>query len=484
MADFFAGPSRVWSTTSESEWDALADAYRGRGRLPRPFDRIIECARALGCASVVDEADYADADWRSEYSAFWSRRFAITSPLTRRLHFFACSLRDEDLHRLPPEAPYLGYVVLRPVPWGRVGRSVLAVPPVVSDGEELALTTILDEVHLFGVTFQVRGVPFAQQDGEFLRCAHAASWVCHYVAHRKGLVGRATTSELASFSPLGLAPERSLPSGGLSLQQLQAVFSNYGQPAQLFAVDDLPNVSGVEVPEPPTVGEQSPDPSTWDTRLFSIICRYLNSGFPVLIATDDHAFTVVGWFRERGQIRFVACDDQVGPYEVIESPFRDHRLPWRHIMVPLPPKVLLSAEMAEHHAHRAVQSLSTAPIKAWQALAQRLSAGELSLRTQLKSNAEYKQALGAQGRPDPFVRQLRLTPMANWVWVVEVHERKLRAAGKDCVVAEAVWDSTSHDREPINSALSLPLTTRTTSPSTGSSSVNDPFLSPWRSQLR
>ena len=68
--------------------------------------------------------------------------------------------------------------------------------------------------------------------------------------------------------------------------------------------------------------------------MFSVICRYLNSGFPVMVANARHAWVLVGWFKQRGQIRFVACDDQRGPYEVIKSPFFDDRAPWLAIMVP------------------------------------------------------------------------------------------------------------------------------------------------------
>ena len=63
-------------------------------------------------------------------------------------------------------------------------------------------------------------------------------------------------------------------------------------------VHDL--LAGVETPVAPlpAEGQRAPHPGAWDTRLFSIICRYLNSGFPVLVGTTNHAFTLVGWYRE------------------------------------------------------------------------------------------------------------------------------------------------------------------------------------------
>src|ERR1700761_1271602 len=85
----------------------------------------------------------------------------------------------------------------------------------------------------------------------------------------------------------------------------------------------MPRVPGVPDPEPAFDAAGKPlAAGRWDRRLITVICRYLNSRFPVLIGAGDHAFVLVGWFRrDDGGVSFVACDDQVGPYEVIDDPF-------------------------------------------------------------------------------------------------------------------------------------------------------------------
>ncbi len=127
-----------------------------------------------------------------------------------------------------------------------------------------------------------------------------------------------------------------------------------GMPALMYVLGELPTVLGV--PDP----EEDPDkpPGEWDTRLFSVISRYVNSGFPVLVGTEGHAFVVVGWYRDGDRMRFVANDDEIGPYDIIELPMADpHRGPWEALMVPLPPRVFMTGESAESDAYETLDSL-------------------------------------------------------------------------------------------------------------------------------
>ena len=469
------------SPRTDVDWAALADEY---GASPgRPLARVLEIARRGRCRTVVVENRYVDADYRSDYSAFWSQRFEGTSAFTRRLHFFRKELDEASVHRLPADPGYLGYAVVPPTPRGRAGRTVIAPPRRL---ETATLALVVDEVSLFGNRLPVEGVPFCEQDGEFLRCAHAAAWMCHYSAYRRRLVGRQVTATLVELSPSLLIHERPLPSKGMNLNQLQAVFGATGQPALFYGLANMPSVRGVDDPAPnrDRSGRVLP-PGLWDTRIFSVLARYLNSGFPVLIATPNHAFVIVGWYRERNRIRFVATDDQRGPFEVIGSPFTDHRAPWQGIMVPLPPKVFLSGEMAENAAHlafRAFGSASGAP-RAWAGLARAVASKSVSLRTFLKDGSAYKDALAGQGRDEAAVRQLRLARLPHWVWVVEAHDRARRAAGKPSVVAECVFDSTSNDRTPRQDAISLPRLTATFPPDGGRPSAVTVSPELWASQL-
>ncbi len=292
------------------------------------------------------------------------------------------------------------------------------------------------------------------------------------------------TARLVDLSPASLSYERQLPSPGLTLNQLQAVFAATGQPALFYGLSKMPTVLGVADPTPkylPDGGTQQ-HPGYWDTRIFSVVCRYLNAGSPVLVATFDHAFVIVGWFREGTRIRFVACDDQWGPYETITSPFTDRRAPWDAIMVPLPPKVYLSGEQAESAMYayiRAQSTMADAPT-AWAQLGQDLAAGDVSLRTFMRSNQQYKNVVAMQGRGEPAVQLLRLARMPHWVWVVEAQVRSQRAAGRPSVLAEIVFDSTSSDHRPSPMAFSLPGLVRTFPPDEGVPQSAIGPVKPWR----
>jgi hypothetical protein len=464
-----------------ADWDALLKRYEQVR--PSPLASVFDVARANRCRTVVVENRYVDADFRSEYSAFWSLRFQDTPAFAQRLHFFSRTLSEDDLHNLPTKPGYLGYCVLRPTPVGRVGRTVLRQPRRVAQGNQ---TLVADQVNLFGNSLEILGVPYCEQDGEFLVCAHAAAWMCHYSAYRRGLVGRQLSATFAENSPDSLVPERAIPSKGLTLNQLQAIFGATGQPALFYGLTNMPTVLGVENPTPKFDSRGNElEAGYWDTRLFSIICRYLNSGFPVLVGSRNHAFVIVGWFKRGRRIYFVAADDQRGPYEVVKSPFSDVRAPWRSIMVPLPPKVFLSGENAENSAHYRFRAWGATPgaPAAWKELGVGIAKNEISLRTFLRSTAAYKQRLLDQGRSDSVVRLLRLARLPHWVWVVEAHDRDARAAGSPSVIAEAVFDSTSSDRRPRLDAISLPGFSVTLPPDDGKPTGIDGHTEKWRTQL-
>lgn len=449
------------------DWRRLAREYTGPGD-PGPLDHVFKVVAGNGCRTVIIENRYLDVDYRSEYTAFWSLKFDNISPFTRRLHFFAADIDEAGVHELSKaaRASYLGYSVLRPIPHGRVGRTVIS-PPHSLRGETLTLIT--DRISLFGNPLEVEGVPFCEQDSEFLRCAHAAAWTCHYTAARRGQLGRRSTGRIVELSPSELSPERSLPSNGLNYNQLQAVFNELDQPALLYGMSGLPRVVGVPDPVSPDSPEESEERPTgmgaypgtgtpagwWDRRMTSIICRYLNSGFPVLIGAEDHAFVLVGWRRdEEDQVQFIACDDRIGPYEIIPSPFEHYMTPWETIMVPLPPRVYLSGESAEGRAHWIFRTFAEQAPELGE-FERDLASGQIELRSILRPGAGFKEDIGRLTGAKEIRRLVRHARLPRWVWVVEAHQRKRCGKRKGCVVATAVFDSTSFDSDPRLGVLSI-----------------------------
>jgi hypothetical protein len=441
---------------------------------------VLSVVREGGCRTVVIENRYVDVDYRSEYSNFWSLKFDGQSPFTRRLHFFSGDLSEDRLFEIPEDCGYLGYSIIRPVEYGRVGRTVLKAPPSLEDA---TLTRIDDKVSLFGNELHVEGIPFCQQDGEYLRCAHAAAWICHYIGYRRDLVGRRSTAEIVELSPTMLSPERALPSKGMTLNQLQAVFGALDQPAMFYGLSNMPRVPGVPDPVGPEDGEgKVPPAGYWDTRLITVICRYLNSGFPVLIGAQDHAFVLVGWRRNGNDVEFIACDDQVGPYEVIPSPFKHYKAPWDSIMIPLPPRVYLSGESAEGRAHLMFRSVS-AGAPGLEGLAEGLLGEKIVLRTMLRTGADLKEKVAMQTTSDEVLSMIRYARLPHWVWIVEAHAKRRCKEGEPCVLATAVFDSTSFDRAPPLDVLTVPGIVAVYPPDAADVVIGDGGIDPWPSLL-
>lgn len=476
----------VHHPADDEDWTKLLTEYAAAA--DQPLANVFRAVRANRCRTVIVENRYVDPDYRSEYSAFWSHRFLDRPAFARRLHFFRRRINDAEAHALSANHGYLGYCTLRPLSPGLVGRTMVAPPDRLAAKATLTLAT--DKVSLWGTELTVRAAPFCEQDVEYLRCAHAAAWMCHYYAACEGIVGRKLTAELVDLTPLSGNIDRALPSKGLYPHQLQSIFGAAGQPALFYGVSHLPSVEGVDDPaiEYEADGKTPLPAGLYDTRIFSIICRYLNAGFPVLVGTLDHAFVIVGWFRERGnRIRFLICDDQHGPYEIVGSPFTDRRAPWHTLMVPLPPKVYLSAEVAESTTHFLIRAWASNAIALpqWKTLADDLVAvgKNISLRTFLRSNLGYKMKLDTQGRGAEAVRALRLARLPHWVWVVEAHDRNRRDAGKPSVLAEVVYDSTSSDGVPYWLAMSLPGFTLTSPPDNGKPVAVQTPLRSWATHL-
>jgi hypothetical protein len=425
-------------------------------KMRRPLRQVLSVARANGCQSVVLEHRYIDPDYRSEYSSFWSRRFDSKPDAAERLHFFARELNPDAIYNLQAADNYLGYAVLRPTVLGPLGRTVLQRPLTLANAQ---LTLVHEEPSLFGNSLPVSGVPFMQQDGELLRCAHTAAWLCHYVAANRNIIGRRPTGEIATLPPSWGTAHRELPSSGLTAEQMQAIFSALRLPAIFYDANDLAAVPGGSRER--WDGDRPPRRANYwrrrdyRERMLRVVCKYLNSGFPVVVVAQDHAFTLVGWERHNGKIRLIACDDQVGPYEVIDDPL-GHRKLWKALMIPVPEKAFLSGEAAETHALRVfrVQADRSAlreevPVLGSASLPNDVRPnGRFSLRSRLIEGRRYKQAVTAESRGAGVSRLFRFAQLPHWIWLVELQVRALRDAGQPCVIAEVVLGTTSHDDAP------------------------------------
>jgi hypothetical protein len=465
-------PGEFWQLQNDADWIAAITRYVPNV-IEAPLRRCFDVARESGAKSLIIETRYIDRDYRSEYSHFFSKAFQPVSDCAHRLHFFEAQLTSEQVGALPPadELGYLGYVVVRPSTLGTVGRTNLRPPPELRD---CVTTAVVEKVNLYGRNLEVKGVPFVQQDAQLGRCAHAAAWITHYSAHLRGDVPHRTMAEFSLEADASLAIGRPLPSQGLTVQQLSELLRAFGLPAIFYPLGALPHVdlpwnAPPPVPPlpapPPAPPVAEPHPGTWDTRVVGVAKWFLDSGYPVMICTRNHAMVLCGYFADAqgllGQ-KFVRHDDQRGPYLVVDNPLMDHDPasghpygPWTGLLVPLPEKLWMAPEAAELVGGETLFALSAALPGVLLGGHTRISEGvgnaTIALRTYAIRANDFKAGLAQRGVPEPLASEYRVARFSRFVWVVEA---VLKDADPDhCVLGEAIFDATSSDFLPKQLAL-------------------------------
>jgi hypothetical protein len=459
-------PAAVFALEEERDWLSLRALY-SRGLADEPLKRCLDVVRDRAKSAVV-ETRYVDYDYRSEYSTFYSRAFASIPDTAQRVHFFSERVVADQLWTLPEEPGYLGYLVIRPDVPGVVGRTVL-VPP--REMEKAVRTSVTEPVMFFGQELTVTGVPFIQQDARLDRCAHAAVWVCHYTAFRRGDLPRRPIATFSLNSDSTLAVGRPLPSPGLNRIQVSNLFTSVELPPIYYEIRGLTDNDLIPTWKPKTKGTPS-------ERVARICRRYMDSGIPILAALyptgesrEGHAYVVCGYERDpKGAFRLVVQDDQRGPYlwETSISGIKEigvsSEYEWRFIFAPLPDKLWLGGEAAERFGRFNLLGAArfAAPhVEGARKFLDLHGQGRLEVRSYACKASDFKTGVRKRFADDPaVVEHYSYARLSRYIWVVEAIDRLARDRTDDgeqaCVVGEAVFDATSDDLEPSVLALRLP----------------------------
>ncbi len=457
----------------------------------RPLSRCIKVAVESEATTAVVESSYIDADYRSEYSAFYAKAFAHHYDTAHRVHFFASTIENAQIWNLSDEQKksYVGYMVVRPLVRGVVGRTMIRPPASLN---EFVRTKVRDTVHFFGQEVAVRAVPFIQQDARLASCAQAASWMCHYSAFLGGRdVARRVMAEFSAAADPGLGLGRTLPSTGLTVQQISHLLGAFGLPPLHYELATL---------------RDSDRPREWPGRHKGVegqvartCCRYLNSGLPMVVVarlhprrkgprrlahkgvirgrrsvssadgTDLHALVPCGYQRDDGApggVRYIVHDDRLGPYLSVDRAIGGDseggatQATWEQILVPVPEKLWMTAEVAERkgceHLLAAARKAVSAGVMGPQKLLDLFGAGQLTVRTYAISSNRFKQRLRSRTDDQVLISEYCLARLPRYVWVVEAIDRPERDEKRAAVLGEVVFDSTSDDFDPTILATRLP----------------------------
>jgi hypothetical protein len=389
---------------------------------------VIEIARRLGATHVQFEWEYVDPDWRDEFAHFYATVYRDIPDRCERVHF----VRDEPFE-------YLGFVVMRPLLGAPVSRTMLKPPDDIAHAVSARATI---PAHPWGRDHKVVAFPYLSQDRQLGRCAHADVWMIalyHHYGHRSR---RVYMSDVAEAAKGAAGVGRPIPSAGLSLTQVSTVFGEIGLPAVHYKLDQLPE----------------------DERMTTIVCRYLNSGFPVLLFTErpdaplGHVTVLIGYGKTKaGEYFFVRHDDERGPYRIVEPYsvpvegaerwFDGETGAWTQVLAPMPGKIYMTGEEAERLVRTIVipQLINDHPELSYLGEGLTASPKRLRLRTYVVESWKYKHTAGSRGFGKDRLRELLVRGMPRWVWVTEVQSIE-QAGSQNCVVAEFAIDATANPK--------------------------------------
>lgn len=315
----------------------------------RQVEYLRSYMRTLGALSIVEEQQYFDRDYLDEFASFYSLSSRGYPNTCRRLHFFssdkinrdylqeAAAEESEQLAHM--QESYLGFCVIRPIPATPLGRTVFKWFPDLSTASPRVTTpSRVYTAHLAGITLQVVGLAWQQQDTGVGACATVGLWTALHSSAFDDHHAVPTTAEITKSAHEGASlGARVFPSTGLSVYQLlEAVKAQNLAP--IWCAGDIQD-NGI-------VGFTK-------ERFASTCASFIRSGYPVLIwgqhldpkALMKHVVCAVG-FREEtppimtnpgcvslqdGEMKFIYIhDDNLGPsvrFKVIDNGVNTAGLP-------------------------------------------------------------------------------------------------------------------------------------------------------------
>jgi hypothetical protein len=225
---------------------------------------------AIGCRSCLVEDHYIDRDHMEDHSVFYSRNLFPYGNACRRVHFFrlppdrvAASLdrlreinrrEGEDAYRRAclefSRDSYVGFAVIKPLTGSPLGRTVLRTHPTVKEGEPTYTRhftcTSTYYAHVAGVELTVRGLPFQQQDQGVAACATTAVWSALHRIRTFENIATFTPAQITTLATkASLEFGRSMPSEGLSIDQMCQAIQAVGASPVLRRVDDFRTARGL-----------------------------------------------------------------------------------------------------------------------------------------------------------------------------------------------------------------------------------------------
>lgn len=324
--------------TQESFFKALSNPHCSPSVVSqqRPAQYVFGYLTEINAQTLVVEQKYIDGDYLDDYSSYYARCFQSYDRFCRRLHFFSAVYEPSSFIEILVGKPldivlqdfskqYLGFVVARPLPTSVVGRTVLKT--YSSDhGRRFYPCVKTYRPNVFGMTVEIQGLAFQQQDSVLAACATVALWSCYHKTAELFGTACPRPAAITSVANQVVASARPFPSGGLRIEQICNSIRKLDLEPEVFHI--TPHVP-----------------------LVSLLYSYMKMGIPVLLVVNIHgvglhALTLVGYSLTQNSVlpnkgslhllgtkidKFYVHDDQIGPYSrlFVKPPLeqKDYRAP-------------------------------------------------------------------------------------------------------------------------------------------------------------
>jgi hypothetical protein len=428
----------IFTFDATDRWDELnilAQPEMDSGGKQRLFLALGEKAK-----TVVFERHYIDKDYRDTFSNFHAKRFSTPDSRCLRLHFFSKAVTREDIKRAENiQADYLGYAIIRPTRPNCLGRTLLK--PESRSGVSGSMRLCDETITLQGVELKIRGFPFISQDADVTVCAQSALWMLmRYYSNRYPLYPETFPYQLAKLTE-DYSLGRWYPSSGLYLWQMSEALRRLNFSPVTYARDNFPN--------------------DFDHLLYT----YIESGIPVLVATERHVVVAFGHksnydqpnplpngisFSSQFNHALLVNDDNRIPYQVLrgkkQGTANESKFEFKDIeafVAPLAEKIFLPAESFQ----KVVTTILNRGDVGYSALSATLSAEPLVLRLFLTTARSFKKRLGERGMGNALVENMyRNLPLPHFFWVCEISHMGVYLQHK--IYGEILWDATRNASEP------------------------------------
>ena len=401
--------------------------------------------------TIIIEDGYVDKVYRDSYYHYYSTKLRNYHRNCLRLSFVATSVDYKnlfsDLNELNKlESGYLGFMVLRPVYPGCVGRTAIS-PQALKNAKNLLVCLAPIRSTVLGIHTMVQAFPHSSQDAEMMTCAETSIWaMMEYFGNKYPEYTPILPSKILKILE-NKSDERQIPSHGLTYLNISYALKSQGFGCKVYA-------------------------KTCSTDYRSIFACYIESGIPVAVALTKpglgHAVLCVGrtavarnaidavppqtlspgisirrWSDAISE--FVFIDDNRPCYQVatFEEPVKHYLPSWHgceisHFIVPLYKKIYLDAPMAINYANRIIPMFTNL-------------SNDMVSRTFLASNHTYKDYVAKEPNMKPAFKDLILNHLhfSKFVWVTEL-------ASYDCFLKNRAEGLILLDATEPLSSTSLP----------------------------